>query len=60
MMNKLKVPKKDFFKVKEEIKEKRIKHHPFRKFKDCYHVEIIPHDDPIVSYLILKYDISIV
>jgi hypothetical protein len=60
MTTKLFVPKHDFKQIATAIKESGVKFHPFRKLDSGYHIEIEPADHPLVSYLVLKYDINIV
>jgi len=54
------VPKKDFRKVEQAIKQSGVKFYPFSKTSDGYEIEFTPQDHPLVSYLLLKYDVSMI
>jgi hypothetical protein len=60
MTTKLFVPSKDFKQIEKAIKESGVKFHPFRKFDSGYHIDIEPNDHPLVSYLTLKYDVTVI
>jgi hypothetical protein len=59
MTTKLFVPNQDFKQIEQAIKESGVKFHPFRKLKLGYSIDIEPNDHPLVSYLALKYDVTI-
>jgi hypothetical protein len=60
MITKLFVPRKDFIQVENALKNSGVKFYPFTKQRDGYYIDIEPHDHPLVTYLVLKYDINIV
>ena len=59
MKTKLFIPRKDFRQVEKAIKDSGVKFYPYRKRQSNYEIDIEPEDHPLVSYLILKYDINI-
>lgn len=56
--SKIFVPNAQFFQVEKAIKQAGVKFMPFTKKSDGYQIEFEPADHPLVSYLILKYDVS--
>lgn len=56
---KILVPWEHFREVDKAIKESGVKHLPYMKRHTSYIIEFEPADHPLVSYLVLKYDISI-
>lgn len=60
MKTKLFVPRKDFRQVEDAIKKSGVKFYPFAQQYDGYFIDIEPADHPLVSYLVLKYDINTV
>lgn len=61
MKIKIFVPTQDFRQVETALKQSGVKFRPFYKVRNNrgYHIEFDPVDHPLLSYLILKYDISI-
>lgn len=59
MTTKLLVPWEHFRQVDKAIKESGVKHYPYTKRHTNYLIEVEPADHPLVSYLVLKYDINI-
>lgn len=56
---KILVPWQHFREVDKAIKESGVKHYPYVKRHTSYLIEFEPADHPLVSYLVLKYDINI-
>lgn len=61
MMNKqaILVPKENIKQVQNALRQTGVKHYPFRVNSDGYYIEFHPQNHPLVSYLLLKYDINI-
>lgn len=59
MTTKLFVPRHEFRQVEQAIKESGVKFYPFAQSWDGYYIDIEPADHPLVSYLTLKYDVSV-
>lgn len=59
MKTKLFVPRKDFKQVETAIKQSGVKFYPFAQRWDGYYIDIEPANHPLVSYLTLKYDITV-
>lgn len=56
---KILVPWQHFREVDRAIKEAGVKFYPYQKRHTSYFIEFEPADHPLVSYLVLKYDINI-
>lgn len=56
---KILVPWEHFREVDKAIKASGVKHYPYVKRHTSYLIEFEPADHPLVSYLVLKYDINI-
>lgn len=54
----LQIPHESFRQIEAALKESGVKFYPFKKTNDGYNIQIEPGDHPLVSYLILKYDIN--
>jgi len=57
--SKILVPRENFKEVDKAIKASGVKHYPYAKQQSNYLIEFEPADHPLVSYLVLKYDINI-
>lgn len=58
--SKILVPRENFKEVDKAIKASGVKHYPYTKQQSSYLIEFEPADHPLVSYLVLKYDINII
>lgn len=58
MKTKIHVPHTDFKQIEQAIKNSGVKFYPFKRKNDGYEIEFTPHNHPLVSYLVLKYDIT--
>lgn len=52
------VPRDQFFQVRNAIAQSGVKYYPFRATPDGYYIQFRPQNHPLVSYLLLKYDIN--
>lgn len=59
MTTKIHVPYPDFKQIEQAIKNSGVKFYPFRRKPDGYDIEFEPQDHPLVSYLTLKYDVTV-
>ncbi len=50
------VPSSEFKQIEQAIKNSGVKFYPFTKVNGGYEMEFIPQDNPLVVYLMLKYD----
>lgn len=55
---KLLVPHTDINKVMNEVRQSGVKYYPIRRLFGTYRIELDDH--PVVSYLVLKYDLNTV
>lgn len=58
MKTDLLIPHSQIRNVQAALKSSGVKFYPFLKQMDGYLTQIEPQDHPLVSYLILKYDIN--
>jgi hypothetical protein len=53
------VPTTEFKQVEHVLKKSGVKFYPFRRTQDGYQIEFEPYEHPLVVYLILRYEISV-
>lgn len=52
------IPRDKFHQIRKALKETKIKHKPFRATDMGYYIDIYPKNSPLISYLLLTYDIN--
>ena len=57
---KIKVPRENFKQVEDALKKSGVKFYPFTKFYNSYIIKFEPADHPLVTYLTLTYDVTVI